>query len=87
MNLLTLVLRNIKSFNEFSSGEKMNNLFFMDNLKLFDWSENELNSFVPTIIVVSDDIKMQSTIDNCAIMTLKRNKILISVVVELLDIK
>ena len=72
---LTLVLRKAKAHYEFTNGEKINHLFFMDDLKLFARNEKALNSLVQTVRVVSEDIGMKFGIEKCAMLVLKRGNI------------
>ena len=54
---LSLILRKAKAAYEFSgSKEKINNLLFMDDLKLYSRSEKRLDSLVQTVRVFSEDI-------------------------------
>ena len=54
---LSLILRKAKAAYEFSgSKEKINNLLFMDDLKLYSRSEKRLDSLVQTVRVFSKDI-------------------------------
>ena len=49
---LSLILRKAKQVDEFSeSKEKINHLLFMDDLKLYSWSEKGLDSLVQTVRV------------------------------------
>ena len=73
---LTLVLRKVNAHYEFTNGEKIHHLFFMDDLKLFARSEKELNSLVQTVRVVSEDIGMKFGIEKCAMLVMKRGNII-----------
>ena len=73
---LTLVLRKANSHYEFTNGQKINHLFFMDDLKLFARSEKALNSLVQTVRVVSEDAGMKFGIEKCAMLVLKRGNII-----------
>ena len=66
---LTLVLREANAYYEFSNGERINHLFFMDDLKLFARSEKALNSLVQTVSVVSEDVGMKFGIEVCHVST------------------
>ena len=72
---LVFVLVSIKkgkgSIYEFSeSKEKMNHLLFMDDLKLYSWSEKRLDSLVQTVRVFSEDIGMEFGIGKCAMLVM-----------------
>ena len=57
---LSLILRKAKAAYEFSgTKEKMNNILFMDDLKLYSRNEKGLNSLVQTLRVFSEDIRME----------------------------
>ena len=83
---LSLILRNAKAAYEFSeSKEKINHLLFMDDLKLYSRSEKGLDSLVQTVRVFSEDIGMEFGIEKCAILVMKKGKIVKSVDIELPD--
>ena len=57
---LSLILRKAKAAHEFAeSKEKINHLFFMDDLKLYSGSGKGLDSLVQTVCVFSEDIGME----------------------------
>ena len=79
---LSLILRKAKAANEFSeSKEKINNLLFMDDLKLYSRSEKGLDSLVQTVHVFSEDIGMEFGIEKCPmlVMLMEKGKIVKSV--------
>ena len=83
---LSLIFRKAKAAYEFSeSKEKINNLLFMDDLKLFSGSEKGLDSLVQTVRVFSEDIGMEFGIEKCAMLVMKKGKIVKSVGIELSD--
>ena len=52
---LTLVLRQTKASNEVKQGDKkINNLLFMDDLKLFAKNEDQMDSLVNTMRIISE---------------------------------
>ena len=60
MDPLTWLLRRAKADNEWSNkGFKLNHLLFMDDLKLFAKSKNQIDSLVQTVHIISADIGMQ----------------------------
>ena len=72
---LALILRKSKPGYGFSgSGEKLNHLLYMDDLKLYSKNEKELDSLIQTVRVFSQDIRMEFGIDKCATIVLKRGK-------------
>ena len=57
-----------------SRDQKFNHLLFIDNLKLYGKSERELDSLVETIRIFSDDVGMVFGMSKCAVLVLKRKK-------------
>ena len=47
----------------------------MDDLKLYSKTEKQLDSLIQTVRISSNDIKMEFGIDKCAILVLKRGKV------------
>ena len=59
----------------FQKGKRnLNHLLFIDNLKLYGSNQNEINSLVRTVKIVTKDIGMKFGIDNCGILTVKMKK-------------
>ena len=82
--LLSLILRKAKAAYEFSeSKKKINHLLFMDDSKLYNRSENELDSLVQTVRVFSEDIGIEFGIEKCAMLVMEKGKIVTSVRIEL----
>ena len=72
---LATILRKSESAYHFSSNKgKTNYLLFMDDLKLYAKNEKSLESLVHTVQIFNDDIDMESGIDKCAPLVLKREK-------------
>ena len=83
---LSLILRKAKAVYEFSgSKEKINNLLFMDDLKLYSRNGKELGSLVQTIRIFSKDIGMEFGIEKCAMLVIENGTIVKSVGIELPD--
>ena len=83
---LSLILRKAKVAYEFSeSKEKINHLLFMDYLKLYSLSEKGLDSLVQIVRVFSEDMEMQFGIEKCAMLVMKKGKIVKSVGIDLAD--
>ena len=81
---LSLILRKAKAAYEFAgSREKINHLLFMDDLKLYSKSEKELDSLIQTVRIFSEDIGMEFGIEKCAMLVMKRGKIVKSEGIEL----
>ena len=64
---LTHVLRKAKARYTLGGGEKINHLLFMDDLKLYGKSENEIKGLVSTVEVFSQDIGMEFGIKKCGV--------------------
>ena len=71
---LTHVLRKAK-VRYTLEGEKINYLLFMENLKLYGKSENEIKGLVSTVEVVSQGIGMQFGIKKCGVIIINRGKV------------
>ena len=54
---------------------KLNHLLYMDDLKLFAKSEEEIDTLVRTVHVFSTDIEMEFGMKKCGILTMKRGKV------------
>ncbi len=59
----------------------------MDDLQLYGKKEKELDSLVQTVRVFSQDIRMEFGIDKCAMIVLKRGKLVMSDGIKLPDAK
>ena len=69
------------------SKEKINHLFFVDDWKLCSRNEKRLDKLVQTGHVFSKDIGMEFGIEKCAMLVIKKGKIVKSVGIELPDDK
>ena len=52
----------------------MNHLLFMDDLKLFGKSEDQIDSLVQTVQLFSEDIGMEFGLKKCDVLLMKRRK-------------
>ena len=68
-----------------SRNQKLNHLLLMDALKLYAKSERELDSLIQTVRIFSDDVGMVFGLDKCAVLVLKRGKIVQTDGIELPD--
>ena len=83
---LSLILRKTKAAYQFSeSKEKINHLLFMDDLKLYSRSGKGLDSLVQTVSVFSEDTRMEFGKEKCAMLVMKKGKIVKSIGIELPD--
>ena len=73
---LTLILRKTKIYYQLEKGgEKINHLLSMDDLKLFAKNEQQIDSLVNSVRVFSDDIRMEFGLSKCAVLIMKRGKV------------
>ena len=83
---LTLVLRKTKIFYQLKrGGEKINHLLFMDDLKLFAKSEEQIDSMVNSVRIFLDNIKMEFGLSKCVILIIKRGKVVTREGIDLPD--
>ena len=75
MILLTHVLRKAKARYTLGGREKINHLLFMDDLKLYGKSENEIKGLVSTVEVFSQDIDMEFSMKKCGVVIMNRGKV------------
>ena len=77
MQALTLVLRKVKAGYDPGDGKGMiNHLLFMDDLKKpYGKNENQVDSLVPSVRIVAEDMPMEFGIPKCAILLMKRGKV------------
>ena len=54
----------------------INHLLFMDDLKLYGKSENQIESLVNTVYMFSEDIGMEFGVKKCGVLVLKRGKMI-----------
>ena len=73
---LSLILRKVNASYEWGKKEyTMNHLLFMDDLKLFSKSEEQMDTLVRNVHVFSTDIVMEFGMKKCGILTMKRGKV------------
>lgn len=53
----------------------MNHLLFMHDLKLYGKNKNKVDMLVQSVRVVSEDIRMELGIKKCAVLVMKRKKL------------
>ena len=75
LNLFTLSLRTPKPRYLFGKGkEKLNYLLFTDDLKLYDSRDNDIDSLVGSVKIVSSDIGVESAMHKCGLLKIERGK-------------
>ena len=73
---LSLILRNAKAVYEFSGIKgKINNLLFMDDLRLYIHNEKELDLLIQKIRAFTEDIGMEFDIEKSPLLVIKKGKI------------
>ena len=73
---LSLLLRKLKATYELGRKEfKLNHLIFMDDLKLFGKSDDQIDSLVQTVFTFSEDIGMEFGLKKCGVVILKKGKL------------
>ena len=73
---LTLILRGVNAGYEFKGKKaKVNHLFFMDDLKLFGRTKDQIDSLVKTVHLFSGDIGMTLGVNKCSVVVMKRGKL------------
>ena len=73
---LTMVLRKVNFHYELGDKvTRLNHLLFMDDLKLFAKSHDQIDSLVKTVQMFSKDIGMDFDINKCGTVILQRGKI------------
>ncbi|XP_063611810.1 uncharacterized protein LOC134785404 [Penaeus indicus] len=83
---LSLILRKVTAAYEWGKKEyKVNHLLFMDDLKLYAKTEDQMSMLVRTVHMFSNDIGMEFGMKKCGVLTLKRGKIVRSEVIKLAD--
>ena len=75
MILLTNVPRKAKTRYTLGGEEKINNALFIDDLKLYGKSENEIKGLVSTVEVFSQNIGMEFAIKKCGVIIINRGKV------------
>ena len=73
---LTLLLGKTKMSYQLKKGDRINHLLFMDDLKLFLKTQDQLERLINTERIFSYEIKMEFGLSNCAVLIMKRGKIL-----------
>ena len=73
---LSLLSRKAKASYEWRGKEfKLNHLLFMDDLKLFGKSDDQIDSLAQTVFIFSEDISMEFGLKTCGLVVLKKRKL------------
>ena len=70
-----------------SRNHKLNHLLFMDDLKLYAKSGRKLDSLIQIVRIFSDNVEMVFGLEKCAVLVLKRGKMIRTEGIELPDRK
>ena len=57
-----------------SPNQKLKQLLFMDDLKMYAKCERELDLLIQTVRIFSDDVGMVFNLDKCAMLVMKKGK-------------
>ena len=68
MDPLTLVLRKSTTGYDLEKDLRLN-IFLMDELKLFGKSEDQIDSLVQTVQLLSEDIRMAFVLKKCSVLS------------------
>ena len=71
---LSVLLRSAAHGYKFRNGKKVNHILFMDDLKLYGKSKDELEALVNTVRIFTDDVRMKFGLSKCATVVMKRGK-------------
>ena len=83
---LTLVLQKMRAGYKLAKDMKpIDHLLFMDDLKLYRVSKDQLDSLVQVVRIFSQDIKMSFGLDKCAVLEMRRGRQVGSRGIELPD--
>ena len=74
---MTWLLRRAKAGYEWGNKRiRLDHVLFMDDLKLFVESKNQIDSLVQTVHILSEDIGMQFGIKKCGVLIMERGKVI-----------
>ena len=69
---VTIILTTLKQGYSFGKGkERLTHLLFIDDIKLYGSKDNEIDSLVKVVHIVSGDIGMQFGFDKCPVLKMK----------------
>ena len=76
MALLSLILRQVNARYEWGKKiYKLNDVLFMDDMKLFSKAVKQIDTLVKTVHVFSTNIGMEFGMKKCGILTMKKRKV------------
>ena len=80
---MTHILRTANPEYELGTGEMINNVLFMDNLKMYSKRESVVDCFIQTVRIFREDNGMKFWIDKGDMLVMKKMKIVKSDGIEL----
>ena len=72
--MTTILRQKGLGYQTFKSAAKISHLLYMDDLKLYGKSSNELESLLNTVQIFSTDISMEFGLEKCATLTIHKGK-------------
>ena len=72
LNPLSQELQKTRYGYQLDEQTKTNHLFYLDDLKLYGTSDNQLMGLISTVKIVSEDVKMEFGLDKCAKASFKK---------------
>ena len=73
---LTMVLHEVKAGYELKGKGRINHLLYMDDLKLYGKTKEQVESLVNTVQLISKDIGMEFGVAKCGMLVMKRGKVI-----------
>lgn len=71
---LSVILRDAVQGYQFRQGKKVNHLLYMDDLKIYGKTKDDLEALMNTVRIYTEDIRMRFGISKCATIVMKRGK-------------
>ena len=72
---LSFIVRKVNAGYQFhKGGPTVNHLLYMDDLKLFDKTEKQIDVLVNTVRIFSEDIRMGFGIKKCGVLVIKKGR-------------
>ena len=68
---VTIILRSLKQGYSLDKKTKINHLLYMDDLKLYGKSNNEMDTLIQTVRICTTDIGMKFGLDKCGVLAMK----------------
>lgn len=72
---LTFILRRCEAGYSYGNNIKISHLLFMDDLKLYAKTSNQIDSLIRTVRIFSNDIRIKFGIEKCAGLIIRRGEV------------